>query len=114
VLSGRQRLRGARSLGEALDFFGSKLALVRPDGAERRPLTGAAARQHPLENAVAPDQRVHQRGRDVHRDQRVYDELPGQMHRIGDLRQPSVFGQEGGIATIPKRLTAWPAAAALK
>ena len=28
VLSGRQRLRAARSLGEALDFFGSKLALV--------------------------------------------------------------------------------------
>ena len=28
VLSGRQRLRVARSLGEALDFFGSKLALV--------------------------------------------------------------------------------------
>src|SRR2546421_1428979 len=28
VLSGRQRLRVARSLGEALDYFGSKLALV--------------------------------------------------------------------------------------
>jgi hypothetical protein len=28
VLSGRQRLRAARSLGEALDVFGSKLALV--------------------------------------------------------------------------------------
>jgi hypothetical protein len=28
VLSGRQRLRVARSLGEALDYFGSKLSLV--------------------------------------------------------------------------------------
>jgi hypothetical protein len=28
VLSGRQRLRVARSLGETLDYFGSKLALV--------------------------------------------------------------------------------------
>src|SRR5947207_11716832 len=28
VLSGRQRLRAARSLGEALDYFGSKLSLV--------------------------------------------------------------------------------------
>lgn len=28
VLSGRQRLRAARSLGEALDYFASKLALV--------------------------------------------------------------------------------------
>src|SRR6202047_5644310 len=28
VLSGRQRLRAARSLGEALDFFGSEPALV--------------------------------------------------------------------------------------
>jgi hypothetical protein len=28
VLSGRQRLRTARNLGEALDYFGSKLALV--------------------------------------------------------------------------------------
>ena len=28
VLSGRQRLRAARSLGEALEFFRSKLALV--------------------------------------------------------------------------------------
>ena len=30
VLSGRQRLRAAGSLGEALDYFGSKLALVPP------------------------------------------------------------------------------------
>jgi hypothetical protein len=28
VLSGRQRLRAARSLAEALDYFGSKLSLV--------------------------------------------------------------------------------------
>jgi Protein of unknown function (DUF2794) len=28
VLSGRQRLRAARSLGEALDYFVSKLALI--------------------------------------------------------------------------------------
>ena len=28
VLSGRQRLRVARSLGDALDFFGAKLSLV--------------------------------------------------------------------------------------
>ena len=28
VLSGRQRLRIARSLGDALDFFGAKLSLV--------------------------------------------------------------------------------------
>ena len=30
VLSGRQRLRAAGSLGEALDYFGSRLALVPP------------------------------------------------------------------------------------
>jgi len=41
----------------------------------------------------AADQRVHQRGGDVHRDERVHDELPDEVHRIGDLRQPSVLGQ---------------------
>ena len=30
----------------------------------------------------------------MHRDQRIDDELPSQMHRIGDLRQPCVLGQE--------------------
>jgi len=30
VLSGRQRLRAAGSLGEVLDYFGSRLALVPP------------------------------------------------------------------------------------
>jgi hypothetical protein len=32
VLCGRQRVRGAGSLADALEFFGAKLALVPPEG----------------------------------------------------------------------------------
>lgn len=57
-----------------------------PEGATAGQLVTIAARQHPLEHAIVVDEPMHQRRRDMHRDQCVDSELPREMDGVRDLR----------------------------